>query len=301
MWAAASRAIGAREPDPAVRNPDWLAERLLGPEERALLGDHPLAAAFDQPYEEACRELEVVGAVRTLIPRTRFIDERLQAAIADGATQVVILGAGFDSRAYRFAELLKGARVFEVDRPGTQQLKIRRVHEGVGAPPSNLTYVSIDFRHETPGDVLARSGYKTEERTFFIWEGVTMYLPAAAVHETLRWIGSDSAPGSAVVFDYTYQAAIDMFANLDMEKVPEAARQALLRFKRLMADEPWIFGLPEDAEKEFLEQFGLTLRFHLGMNSAEAVVKYLTRADGSILGSVPASERQGYSILMAAR
>jgi O-methyltransferase involved in polyketide biosynthesis len=94
---AIGRAIGAREPDEHVRNPDFLAGRLIGPEERKLLESHPLAMALDQSYEEASRNMEVLLTSRMMIPRTRFIDERLEVALRDGATQLVILGAGFDS------------------------------------------------------------------------------------------------------------------------------------------------------------------------------------------------------------
>src|SRR4029453_9486633 len=105
---AAARAMGAREPDARARNPDWMAERLLGPEEMGLLGDHPLGAALAEPYANALQNPEMLGGARILIPRTRFIDDRLSAGIDDGITQVLILGAGFDSRAYRFADRLRG-------------------------------------------------------------------------------------------------------------------------------------------------------------------------------------------------
>jgi methyltransferase (TIGR00027 family) len=257
-----------------------------------------------QPWRNLTRKLfkdvEAMTAARTLIPRTRFIDSRLQAAIRNGIGQLVILGAGFDSRGYRFADALQNVRVFEVDQPDTQNLKIRRVREAIGGAPANLSYIPIDFRHERLGDVLERAGYRKDQRTFFIWEGVTMYLPAEAVRETLQWIASNSAAESSIVFDYTYEAAIRMFATIDLDKVPEAARAIVQRFLRLTAGEPWIFGLPDRSEKEYLSGLGLELRKVMGMNSAEAVESYLTRADGSIFGLTPATEQQGYLILEAA-
>jgi methyltransferase (TIGR00027 family) len=212
------------------------------------------------PYEEASKNFEVLGAARTLLPRTHFIDERLDAAVHDGAKQVVILGAGFDSRAYRFADRLHAARIFEVDQPATQQVKMRRVREAIDKPPSNLSYVPVDFRHDKLGDALANAGYRSDQKSFFIWEGVTMYLPEEAVKETLRWVATNSAKGSAIVFDYTYETMIRMMGNIDV---------------------------------------GLTLRKALGMNSAEVVEKYLTRQDGTIFASFPATEQQGYFILEA--
>src|SRR5215216_3723653 len=189
IYVAAGRAVGAREPDPSVRNPDYLAEKLLG-DPSTLHVDHPAVRALSLDYEAAMNDMDVVTAVRMMIVRTRFIDDALARAIEGGAAQVVILGAGFDSHAYRFQELLAHVRIFEVDRPATQALKRHRVNEVLGGPPANLTYVPIDFQHEDLLDVLKRHGYDASQRTFFILEGVTMYLPENAARDTLRFVGS---------------------------------------------------------------------------------------------------------------
>jgi len=299
IWVALSRAFGAREPDARVRNPDYLAEALLGPEERALLEDSPLVTAMDLPYQEALQIGEVTYSSRPMIARTRFIDERLASAVKDGATQVVILGAGFDSRAYRLTDLLKTLRVFEVDHPLTQERKIQRVRAAVGVPPENLTYVAVDFRVDDLGEKLGGAGYQRGDKTFFIWEGVTMYLPVEAVRGMLRWIVENSAPGSCVVFDYTYEIAIRVMANPDAFPIPPQMKQGMERFRKLTAGEPWIFGIPDRQEREFLGSLGLEVRKVLGLNSQEAVSNYLTREDGSIFGGYPATEQQGYLILEA--
>ena len=111
---AALRAFGFREPDPGVRNPDWLAERLLGPAELQLITEHPVAGALLGDYAKGRRNREVAGMSNLLLIRTRFIDEHMQRALANGAAQIVVLGAGFDTRAYRYADLLKDKTVFEV-------------------------------------------------------------------------------------------------------------------------------------------------------------------------------------------
>src|SRR5947209_9076045 len=201
-------------------------------------------------------DIEVVNIVRALIVRTSFIDEALGRAIAGGATQVVILGAGFDSHAYRCEELLAHVRVFEVDRPATQALKRQRVIEVLGGSPANVTYVAIDFQHEDLRDILTRHGYDPGQQTFFILEGVTMYLPEEAVRGTLRFVAAHP-PGSGIVFDFVYRAMIDMIARIDMANVPEVAKPFVERFLKLTKDEPWIFGVPVGAEREFLREFGL--------------------------------------------
>ncbi len=92
---AAGRAVGAREPDPSARNPDYLAEKLLGDPSK-LDVDHPAVRALGLGYDEKMKDVEVVSNVRMMTIRTRFIDDALERAIAGGATQVVILGAGFE-------------------------------------------------------------------------------------------------------------------------------------------------------------------------------------------------------------
>lgn len=283
IYVAAGRAVGAREPDPVARNPDYLAEKLLG-DPSTLDVDHPAVHALSRGYDEAMKDVEVVNIVRLMTVRTRFIDEALERAIAGGATQVVILGAGFDSHAYRCQGLLAHARVFEVDRPATQAMKKQRVSKVLGGPPANLTYVAIDFQHEDLSDVLTRHGYDPAQRTFFILEGVTMYLPEEAFRGTLRFVAAHP-PGSGIVFDFVYRAMIDMIASIDMAKVPEAAKGFVERFLKLTRDEPWVFGLPVGREREFLGEFRLELREILTVGGEESLKRYLTRADGTQVGA----------------
>jgi methyltransferase (TIGR00027 family) len=283
IYVAAGRAVGAREPDPAVRNPDYLAEHLLG-DPSTLDVDHPTVHALSQSYADAMNNAEVVSSVRMMIIRTRFIDEALARAIAGGATQVVILGAGFDSHAYRCQELLGPARVFEVDRPATQALKKQRVDAVLGGQPSNLTYVAMDFQHETLADVLARHGYDQAQRTFFILEGVTMYVPEDAVRATFQFVGAQPS-GSAIVFDFVYRAVIDMLARIELAAVPEPQRPFVQRFLSLISGEPWVFGIPVSGEREFLAEFGLQLREAFAIGGEESLKRYATRADGTQIGA----------------
>jgi O-methyltransferase involved in polyketide biosynthesis len=97
-----------------VRNPDSIADLLIGPSELALIGEHPISAALGQDYTEASQNPGIVMFAGLMFWRTRFIDEALERAVKKGATQVVILRAGFDSRAYRFRELWRHCRVIEV-------------------------------------------------------------------------------------------------------------------------------------------------------------------------------------------
>jgi methyltransferase (TIGR00027 family) len=138
-----------------VRNPDNLAEKLLG-DPSTLTLQHPVVRALSLPYDEAMRDVEVVNIVRTMLIRTRFIDDALARAVAAGATQAAVLGAGLDSHAYRCQRLLASVKIFEVDRPATQALKRQRVDAVLGGPPKNLTYVPIDVQHDDLRDALTR-------------------------------------------------------------------------------------------------------------------------------------------------
>jgi methyltransferase (TIGR00027 family) len=283
IYVAAGRALGAREPDPTVRNPDDLAERLLG-DPAALHVDHPVVRALALPYDDAMSQPEVVNIVRMMMIRTRFIDAALERAIAAGATQLVILGAGFDSHAYRYSHLLEHVRVFEVDRSATQALKRERVRLALGAVPANVTYVAIDFQHDDLADVLARHGHDLRKRTFFIMEGVTMYVPEEGIRRTLRFVG-DHAGGSGIVFDFVPRAMIEMLAGIDMNNIPAAARPFLQRFLDLIKDEPWVFGIPLGSEATFLGEFGMDVREVLTIGGPESVARYLTKTDGTQVGA----------------
>jgi methyltransferase (TIGR00027 family) len=287
---AALRAFGAREPDAAVRNPDSLAERLLGPAQLALIKDHPVAAALEQDYQEARKSREVSGMANLLLIRTRFIDDHLQGAIQNGISQVVILGAGFDTRAYRFADQLKNKIIIEVDYQSTQEIKRQRLKEASISIPQNVRFAQIDFQREKLPDVLRAAGYKPGEKTFFIWEGVSMYLSENAVRETLRTIAETSESESSLVMDFAESSMLDLLQKFP--KVPQHKYTTAW-------GEPWIFGLPDLRESEFFKECGLELREVLSFFERAAVKRYLTRADGTSLGPVRGGAPQ--SLWMVAR
>jgi methyltransferase (TIGR00027 family) len=165
LLVAAVRAFGSREPDENVRNPDSVAD-LIGPSELALISDHPVSAGLTKDYIEASQNPAIVLFAGLMLRRTRFMDEALERAVKNGATQVVILGAGFDTRAYRFGELLKYSRVIEVDAAPTQEYKKRRVKEILRDLPTNLTYWAVDFAADDLIDGLRRAGFRRDEKTF---------------------------------------------------------------------------------------------------------------------------------------
>lgn len=269
---AAGRALGAREADPTVRNPDSLAEKLLGPEELALIQEHPAGRALADP--ETAGGYEAMGTAAMMLIRTKFIDEKLRQAIENGARQFVILGAGFDTRAHRFAHLLKDMKVFEVDSEATQTHKKRRVAEALGPEPANLTYVLIDFNRDRLLDTLIHAGFDPGLKTFFTWEGVSMYVAEEGVRATLGALAK-TAPGSTLVMDYTTRGAIDF-----MTRFPQYGPMKLLNDW----GEPWIFGVPDGQEPEFFEGLGFETREIFPLFGQSSLERYLKRADGTTFG-----------------
>ena len=132
--------------------------------------------------------------------RTSAIDAALREAISAGATQLIILGAGYDGRAWRIPEL-SGIKVFEVDHPATQGDKRARV-ASLPEPAGIVTFVSIDFERESLDTVLTRAGHDPSAPTCWIWEGVVMYLTRDAMRGTLANVAKRSAPGSTLIINY---------------------------------------------------------------------------------------------------
>ena len=140
------------------------------------------------------------GMADILALRTAAIDKAVRDAIAAGAKQVVILGAGYDGRAWRLSEMA-GVNVFEVDHPATQSDKRARVAE-LPPPIGSVSFVSVDFERESLDAVLERAGHDCALATCWIWEGVVMYLTRGAMRATLASIAGRSAPGSTLIVNY---------------------------------------------------------------------------------------------------
>ena len=136
------------------------------------------------------------GFVQT---RHRCIDDALHAHLHQ-IDQLVVLGAGYDSRGLRFADALAGRPTFEVDHPSTSDRKWR-VLQAQHSPPSTLHRVTVDFLTDDVGACLEDAGHAASAPSFFVWEGVSMYLDRRAVEATLALLASRAAPGSVLSLD----------------------------------------------------------------------------------------------------
>jgi methyltransferase (TIGR00027 family) len=195
MTVAFCRALAARDERKGITGPDHLAEIFL-PEE-----------GKNQLRDTASREWAVNNMVTSplygyFIARTAYFDGIFRSALEDGTRQIVLLGAGYDTRSWRFSGLLGDVRVFELDIKSTQESKIAALRAAQMEIPEQVKLVRIDFTSEDLESVLVQAGYDPGQRTLFIWEGVTYYLTEESVNATLRFVHRNSPRGSRLCFDY---------------------------------------------------------------------------------------------------
>ncbi len=194
-------------------------------------------------------EWRAPGTTGFIVARARYIDDYLQTCLDGGIDQLVILGAGLDSRAYRFEQLREHVKVFEVDHPATQQEKCKRLRRIFDELPKYVTFVPIDFNEESL-EKLFDFGFDKQWKTLFIWEGVTYYLTAEAMDSTLEFVVRNSEEGSSIIFDYVHVSALTA-----AHKRGEIAR--MQRYGRFTGEQ-LIFGIEEGKVVEFLSQRGYT-------------------------------------------
>jgi methyltransferase (TIGR00027 family) len=194
------------------------------------------------------------GARPSGVARTRLIDDVVKSALGWGVSQVVLLGAGFDSRGHRLPGI-EEARVFEVDHPATLALKAARLRRRGASAPAHVSYVPLDFASADVGDALRGAGFRPDEVAIFVWEGVTNYLTRPAVETTLRAV-ADTTPGTWLLFTYVHRDAVDgRWSGSGTGTLTATLRRA---------GEPWTFGLEPGEVRSFLAAHGLTLLDDIG-------------------------------------
>ncbi|WP_040811991.1 class I SAM-dependent methyltransferase [Nocardia concava] len=228
----------------------------------------PLAAVIvTSGNEPDGRVDEVAGrGIRLFIAaRSRYTEDALADAYRAGVRQVLVLGAGLDTFAYRNPH--PGLRVFEVDHPDTQAWKRKRLADSGIDIPDSVTYLGVDFERDTLEHVLAASDFDTAQPAFVIWLGVTVYLTRPAIAATLDTIGG-LAPGTELVLDYGVPYT---------PVTPEQIAAAEARERRLAAiGERWITFFTADEIAAELREAGLTVVEDLG--PSEALARYLDTA-----------------------
>ena len=229
---------------------DDLAARFLPAPARWLVTATPHAPM--RRLMMAAMKRDGPGLYANMTCRKRYIADKVGEAL-DSVDAVVVLGAGLDTLAYRLARKTD-VPIFEVDQPVNIERKAAAVRRVLGALPSSVQLVPLDFERDDVLTVLAERGYRTDYRTFFVWEGVTQYLTADAVHATLESL-RPVASGSRLVFTYVRRDFIDGVNFYGAEQLYRRFRQ-----RRQL----WRFGLQPEEVAAFLDGHGWRLLEQLG-------------------------------------
>jgi methyltransferase (TIGR00027 family) len=258
LGAALCRLIEQSEPEETRLFSDPMVKYLIGPFIWALM-------QFASVRNFTIKKTDAImqGIYGAQICRTRFIDDAVQATLSQGIRQLVILGAGFDTRPYRLPGMER-VKAFEVDLPSVQEDKEKKFRKHFGRLPENVTFIPIDFDTQSLKAALAGTAFDPSRPATFIWEGVTQYIPEEAVRRTLVFVGK-SAPGSILIFTYVLKNIIERRSD-----IPGADKMMDFMAKR---NHPWLFGLEPSSIPTFLKQFNLNPIADVG--NADYQTRYL--------------------------
>lgn len=226
---------------------DPYASCFLGP--RLRFGSRLAGFPAGERWLYRYMQRRIPGALASGLARTRYIDDLLLNRIQRGIRQVVILGAGFDTRAHRL-RALDGIPVLEVDHPNTAARKKALLENASAHLSPTLSYLSVDFNRQSLRQLLSDRLIDLSQPAVFLWEGVTNYLEPPAVEDVMNRIGTLPA-GSSLIFTYIDRNVLDHPAGW-------------YGAERLLADlrdvgEKWTFGIAPEQLPGWLQSFGLRL------------------------------------------
>ncbi len=240
----ACRAISSLEKDILLKSDDWVAPLLLPRKFQLILKSEFLRARLAQ----ICGPK---GMYAWVVARTKYIDDWFVGIAREGFKQVLILGAGFDTRAIRFADELSGARVFELDAGSTQIIKTTQFKARGINLPDYVTFLPVNFELETITEKLKKAGFRTDLKTLIVMEGVLQYIRPGAVRATLSSLSQLTPPGSRLICDFAnasfFQTEVDVYGKTGMQSI-------LKRY-----GETFQFGVAETEVEPFFDQMGFRL------------------------------------------
>jgi methyltransferase (TIGR00027 family) len=244
--------------EPKILN-DPVVVRLFGDEVQAHLASD--ASTINVPW--------IRGLRSHVLLRSRFAEDRLAEAVKRGVRQYVVLGAGYDTFAYRQPGWARGLRVFEVDHPASQRAKRERLQRAGVAPPDNLEFVAIDFEHVSLGDGLGASALDFSRPAFFACLGVLVYLSQQAAEAIFRLIAA-FPESSEIVFTYSVSSP--------SLKPEEARRREVLSSMVESMGEPWRTHFEFDVLEGELKKLGFKVVL---LTAEDAQERYFQgRSDG---------------------
>jgi methyltransferase (TIGR00027 family) len=278
LFAALRRNIAHKDYQNKKFGPDEFAEYFLPPHFRFFL-------KFQKIRINTKNKLNAYlpGLNEYMIARTAYFDKLFVEALNNKIPQIVLLGAGYDSRAYRFAKSNQSTKVFELDIAPTQKRKLECLKKARIDIPEQVTFAQINFNQEALKDVLQKAGYKNDQKTLFIWEGVSYYLVAEAVYATLEFVSQSSHRESAIAFDYTISVSEENIK--DYFGVQEFAQT----MKEHHASEALLFSIDEGDTETFFRKRGLKIIEHLDNEEIERT--FLLDENGSLIGPITAHFR----------
>ena len=250
--AAGYRAVAFKEYPGTDIGSDYLARNFLSPRDKFLI-----KFGFIRNLGIIKSRKFTPGGFEYVLARTAFFDQQLLNAIKAGAKQLVVLGAGFDTRPYRFASQCSDCKIIELDTATTQQRKKICLRQADIEIPKNLTFSTIDLNSGSLEEVLLQAGFDSEIKTLFLWEGVTMYLEQTAVDETLRFVSACKNKESLLVFDY-----IATIADTDVNKYygVKTWRETWAKYRQA---EPFKFTIDDSEVASYMDDMGLRINKHL--------------------------------------
>jgi len=247
------RALSCYEPDERIRGQDHLAKLFL-PAERKIKLDY-------EAYRSVALRRVKAGVYYYVIARTAYFDQIFLDGLKNAVPQILILGAGYDSRAYRYENLFGDTKIFEIDASYTQKDKIALLRQN-HIDFHHVRFVPIDFEKDDLAKTLLQNGFEEQKRSLFLWEGVTLYLTREAMRRTLGSIASVAKDQSVLAFDYLN---FDPGENQIIKK-----------------DEVIQVGMNEDEMAALAGEYGFSAEENL--NPHEIEKKYLTGLNGEIIG-----------------
>ena len=218
------------------------------------------------------------GTYGFVIARTVYFDNLFKQGLKDKIPQIVILGAGYDTRAYRFQSILNKTNVYELDIHTTQNLKKKYLNNANIKISDNVHLLSINFNKELIKDILVNAGFNINKKTLYICDGIMPYIEPRAIDELLNQISKNSPTNSILSFDFV-QISSKIFDGYGV-------REFIDNFKSKHGGEPIRFRIRPGKLSQFLSKRGLNLI--QSYTSEELEDSFLILPNGSKIGKITA-------------
>jgi methyltransferase (TIGR00027 family) len=271
---ATLRALAATDPRTEIRGHDGLAELFLTDDQKKPLHE-PLVRDW------VMKNNIPVGLYEYLLCRTAYFDRVVKQSLQESIPQIVFLGAGYDTRPYRFRPLAGNTKIVELDAPPTQNRKMEILKRRNVRIPEGLVYVPINLQKDDLGEALRAADFDWSKKTLFVLEGVIYYLTLEVVERTLACIRTNARSGSIVCLDLKCRLS----EGTDAAELGRAREM----FRAHHPGEPILFEIDSERVVPFLSQWGFKIEEDL--TAADMERMFLTLQDGSLAGKVPACFR----------